>query len=89
MENRLANLGGKRSRLTGLEGPVMGHRIPIWVSNDYDEVVCPGGIEELRHLSGVNGALDDFHRDKIDWITMPSSRNKGALWRIDEIFDCW
>ena len=66
-----------------------GTPIPLWVSGDYEEVVCVGSIEELRQLSGHTGPLDDIHRDKIDAITIPSKRGKGDLHRIDEIFDCW
>lgn len=66
-----------------------GTPIPIWVSEDYEEVVCVGSIDELRHLSGYVGPIDDLHRDKIDHITIPSKQGKGVLRRIDEIFDCW
>jgi isoleucyl-tRNA synthetase len=66
-----------------------GTPIPLWVSEDYEEVVCVGSVEELRQLSGFEGPLDDIHRDKVDGITIPSRRGKGVLRRIDEIFDCW
>jgi isoleucyl-tRNA synthetase len=66
-----------------------GTPIPLWVSDDYEEVVCIGSVEELRQLSGFTGPLDDIHRDKIDGITIPSKQGKGVLHRVDEIFDCW
>lgn len=66
-----------------------GTPIPLWVSEDYEEVICVGSREELRRLSGFDGPLDDIHRDKIDNITIPSQRGKGLLRRVDEIFDCW
>ena len=66
-----------------------GTPIPLWVSEDYEEVVCVGSIKELKELSGYEGALDDIHRDKIDGINIPSKQGKGVLRRIDEIFDCW
>lgn len=66
-----------------------GTPIPLWVSEDYEEVICVGSREELRRLSGFDGPLDDIHRDKIDNITIPSQRGKGRLRRVDEIFDCW
>ncbi|TPX07993.1 uncharacterized protein E0L32_010324 [Thyridium curvatum] len=66
-----------------------GTPIPIWASEDYEEVVCVGNVAELRELSGFDGPLDDLHRDKIDSITIPSKQGKGVLRRIDEIFDCW
>ncbi|EJD42651.1 hypothetical protein AURDEDRAFT_114918 [Auricularia subglabra TFB-10046 SS5] len=65
-----------------------GTPIPLWVSEDYSEIVCISSIEELERLSGVTG-ITDLHRDKIDGITIPSRTGKGVLRRIDEIFDCW
>ena len=66
-----------------------GTPIPLWVSDDFEEVVCVGSVEELRKLSGYDGPLDDIHRDKVDHITIPSKQGKGTLRRVDEIFDCW
>ena len=66
-----------------------GTPIPLWVTEDYEEVVCVGSIEELKQLSDFTGMLDDIHRDKVDAITIPSKLGKGILRRIDEIFDCW
>ena len=59
------------------------------MSDDYEEVVCVGSVEELKKLSGFDGPLDDIHRDKIDGITIPSKQGKGVLHRVEEIFDCW
>ena len=66
-----------------------GTPLPLWVSDDFEEVVCIGSREELRRLSGCDGSLDDLHRDKIDHITIPSQQGKGVLRRVDEVFDCW
>ncbi|KAI0344747.1 hypothetical protein BDW22DRAFT_1418918 [Trametopsis cervina] len=65
-----------------------GTPIPLWVSEDFEEVVCVGSVEELEKLSGVKG-VTDLHRDKIDHITIPSKQGKGTLKRIEEVFDCW
>ncbi|ODQ68035.1 hypothetical protein NADFUDRAFT_48695 [Nadsonia fulvescens var. elongata DSM 6958] len=65
-----------------------GTPIPLWVSDDLEEIVCIGSIEELRELSGVHD-IEDIHRDKIDNITIPSKQGKGVLRRIEEVFDCW
>ncbi|KAI8819915.1 tRNA synthetases class I-domain-containing protein [Fimicolochytrium jonesii] len=65
-----------------------GTPIPLWVSEDYEEVVAIGSVEELTALSGVQG-ITDLHRDKIDHITIPSKKGKGDLRRIPEVFDCW
>lgn len=66
-----------------------GTPIPLWVSDDLEERVCVGSIEELRQLSGYQGELKDLHRDKVDHITIPSKMGKGTLKRVDEVFDCW
>ncbi|KAF5380477.1 hypothetical protein D9615_004551 [Tricholomella constricta] len=65
-----------------------GTPMPLWVSDDMEEIVCVGSVEELEKLSGVTG-ITDIHRDKIDHITIPSQRGKGQLKRVEEIFDCW
>lgn len=66
-----------------------GTPIPLWVSEDFEEIICVGSREELRELSGYDGSLEDIHRDKVDGITIPSKKGKGQLRRINEIFDCW
>ena len=65
-----------------------GTPIPLWVSDDMEEKVCVGSIEELEKLSGVKG-IKDLHREFIDKITIPSKKGKGNLHRIPEVFDCW
>ncbi|OSX66491.1 hypothetical protein POSPLADRAFT_1177964 [Postia placenta MAD-698-R-SB12] len=65
-----------------------GTPIPLWASEDMEEIVCVGSVEELETLSGVKG-ITDLHRDKIDHITIPSKQGKGQLRRIEEVFDCW
>lgn len=66
-----------------------GNPIPIWASEDYDEVICVGSVAELKELSGFQGEITDLHRDKVDNITIPSRKGKGELRRISEVFDCW
>lgn len=65
-----------------------GNPIPIWVSDDFEEMVCVGSVQELRELSGVQD-IKDLHREFIDHITIPSKQGKGQLKRIEEVFDCW
>ena len=65
-----------------------GTPIPVWMSEDEEEMVCVGSIEELHQLSGVK--LTDLHRENVDKVTIPSSRpGKPPLKRITEVFDCW
>lgn len=66
-----------------------GTPLPLWVSDDLEEKVCVGSVQELRELSGYEGNLDDLHRDKIDHITIPSKMGKGVLRRVEGVFDCW
>lgn len=66
-----------------------GTPIPLWVSDDFSEVVCVGSVQELKELSGFQGDLTDLHRDKVDGITIPSRKGNGDLHRIEEVFDCW
>ncbi|KAK3303977.1 tRNA synthetases class I-domain-containing protein [Chaetomium strumarium] len=66
-----------------------GTPIPLWVSEDREEIVCIGSIAELKELSGYEGEITDLHRDKIDHITIPSKKGKGVLRRVEEVFDCW
>ncbi|EQK99547.1 hypothetical protein G6O67_005705 [Ophiocordyceps sinensis] len=66
-----------------------GTPIPLWVSDDLEERVCVGSVEELRQLSSYEGELVDLHRDKVDHITIPSKMGKGTLKRVNEVFDCW
>ncbi|AJQ15616.1 ADE_G0001220.mRNA.1.CDS.1 [Saccharomyces cerevisiae] len=65
-----------------------GTPIPLWVSDDFEEVVCVGSIKELEELTGVRN-ITDLHRDVIDKLTIPSKQGKGDLKRIEEVFDCW
>uniref|UniRef100_A0A8D0G8V4 Isoleucine--tRNA ligase, cytoplasmic n=1 Tax=Sphenodon punctatus TaxID=8508 RepID=A0A8D0G8V4_SPHPU len=64
-----------------------GTPIPLWVSDDFEEVVCVGSLEELEELSGVK--VTDLHRESIDHLTIPSRCRKGVLRRVPEVFDCW
>ncbi|ODV89552.1 hypothetical protein CANCADRAFT_140646 [Tortispora caseinolytica NRRL Y-17796] len=67
-----------------------GNPIPIWVSEDYEEIVCISSVEQLEDLAGLpKGSVTDLHRESIDHITIPSKSGKGVLRRIPEVFDCW
>lgn len=65
-----------------------GTPIPIWVSDDFEEMICVGSVAELEELSGVKG-ITDLHREQIDSILIPSRQGKGMLKRVDEVLDCW
>jgi isoleucyl-tRNA synthetase len=67
-----------------------GTSIPLWVSDDGEEIVCIGSIDELEKLTNVTG-ITDLHKESVDHLTISSKRGKeyGVLKRIPEIFDCW
>jgi len=64
-----------------------GTPIPLWVSEDFEEIVCIGSIAELEEYAGRK--ITDIHRHFIDDIQIPSKKGKGVLKRIDEVLDCW
>uniref|UniRef100_A0A7S4NT32 isoleucine--tRNA ligase n=1 Tax=Paramoeba aestuarina TaxID=180227 RepID=A0A7S4NT32_9EUKA len=64
-----------------------GTPLPLWVSEDFTEVVCVGSVSELEELSGVR--VKDLHRESVDHITIPSKKGNGVLRRVEEVFDCW
>jgi len=64
-----------------------GAPLPLWVSSDFEEIVCIGSVAELEKYAGRK--ITDIHRHFIDDITIPSKQGKGVLRRVDEVFDCW
>ncbi|KAI5665073.1 hypothetical protein M9H77_24396 [Catharanthus roseus] len=64
-----------------------GTPIPLWISDDGEEIVVIDSIEKLEKLSGVQ--VTDLHRHNIDHITIPSARGSGVLKRVEDVFDCW
>ncbi len=66
-----------------------GTPIPIWVSDDGEEVVCISSIDELVELAQLPERLTDLHRETIDSIEIPSKMGKGTLKNIKLVFDCW
>jgi isoleucyl-tRNA synthetase len=65
-----------------------GTPLPIWASEDFEEIVVIGSAAELEKLSGRTG-ITDLHRHFIDDIEIPSQKGKGVLRRVSEVFDCW
>jgi len=64
-----------------------GTPLPIWISEDGEEIVCIGSVDELEEKSGVR--VTDLHRDTVDQVTIPSAEGRGVLKRVEEVFDCW
>jgi len=64
-----------------------GTPIPLWCSDDFEEIIAVGSIQELYELSGVKPT--EIHKENVDHITIPSKTGRGVLRRVDEVFDCW
>lgn len=62
-----------------------GTPLPIWVTENYDDFICIGSINELEELSGVK--VTDLHRQYIDDIVI--EKDGKTYRRIDEVLDCW
>jgi isoleucyl-tRNA synthetase len=61
--------------------------IPLWISDDKEEIIVISSIDELYHLTGI--IVNDLHIDTIDKIQIPSQQGKGMLKRVSFTFDCW
>eukprot|EP00854_Cymbomonas_tetramitiformis_P009847 gene9847-11662_t len=66
-----------------------GTPLPVWMSDDMQEKIFVGSIEELERLTGEK--VTDLHRHFIDHLTIPSQRGPefGVLKRVEDVFDCW
>jgi isoleucyl-tRNA synthetase len=64
-----------------------GTPINLWISEDDEEVCCPGSISELEMLSGQK--ITDLHREHVDKITFKSLESGKLMRRVPEVFDCW
>ncbi|KAH7572769.1 hypothetical protein JRO89_XS03G0009900 [Xanthoceras sorbifolium] len=66
-----------------------GTPLPVWISEDGEEVIVMDSVDKLEKLAGVK--VFDLHRHNIDHITIPSSRGPefGVLRRVEDVFDCW
>lgn len=66
-----------------------GTPLPLWISEDGDEIEVMDSIEKLERLSGSK--VTDLHRHKIDHLTIQSCRGPefGVLRRVEDVFDCW
>ncbi len=64
-----------------------GTPLPIWRSEDKEELICIGSVDELEKLSGQRPT--DLHMHFIDGITFKSPKSGKLMRRIPEVFDCW
>ena len=65
-----------------------GTPIPVWVSDDGEEMVSIGSISELEELTGVSN-ITDIHLEFIKDLTIDSKMGKGKLKHCGDVLDCW
>lgn len=62
-----------------------GSCIPVWVSEDGEDSICMGSIEELESYSGQK--VDDLHKHVLDTIVF--EKDGKTYRRTPEVLDCW
>jgi isoleucyl-tRNA synthetase len=63
-----------------------GTPVPLWVNtDDENDVICVGSVEELYQLSGVR--VTDLHREFVDDIII--KQDDKTYKRVPFTFDCW
>lgn len=67
-----------------------GTPMPLWISDDGQEIVSVGSVQELEQLAGLEkGSVTDLHLHHVSEITIPSKTGKGKLRNCGFVFDCW
>jgi isoleucyl-tRNA synthetase len=62
-----------------------GSCIPVWISEDRENMICIGSIAELEELSGQK--VTDLHKHHVDKITF--EKDGKTYHRTPEVLDCW
>lgn len=65
-----------------------GTPLPVWISEDEEEMICVGSIDELVEMTGIERPTD-LHLENINKIMIPSKMGKGMLKPVGLVFDCW
>ena len=78
-----------------------GTPIPVWISDDGEEMISVGSLEELTKLmskdsdNGSEGTfpegfkLENLHLHHVKDILIPSRQGKGMLKHCQDVMDCW
>ncbi|HEY4098081.1 MAG TPA: class I tRNA ligase family protein, partial [Baekduia sp.] len=64
-----------------------GTPLPVWRSEDGEEIHVIGSFAELEELSGVK--LEDPHRPYVDEVTFTSPKSGKLMTRVPEVIDVW
>jgi isoleucyl-tRNA synthetase len=64
-----------------------GTPLPVWRSEDGEEIHVIGSFDELEQLSGVR--LEDPHRPFVDEVTFTSPTSGKLMRRVPEVIDVW
>ncbi|MFT5495315.1 MAG: isoleucyl-tRNA synthetase [Kiritimatiellia bacterium] len=62
-----------------------GSCLPIWISEDGEDMICMGSIAELEQYAGVR--VDDLHKHVVDEIVF--EKDGKTYRRTPEVLDCW
>ncbi|AYV78715.1 MAG: isoleucyl-tRNA synthetase [Edafosvirus sp.] len=66
-----------------------GTPIPVWISDDKEEMICVKSIDDLMKKAGLTERPTDLHLETISKIQIPSQQGKGMLRLSCDLFDCW
>lgn len=66
-----------------------GTPIPLWQTDDGEETIVIGSIQELMELAKLTIAPNDLHTHHIDSIVIISPNSGKPMRRIKDVFDCW
>ncbi|MFP6906743.1 MAG: isoleucine--tRNA ligase [Verrucomicrobiota bacterium] len=62
-----------------------GSCLPIWISEDGEDMICMGSIDDLEQHSGVR--VDDLHKHVVDQVVF--EKDGKTYRRTPEVLDCW
>lgn len=66
-----------------------GTPVPVWVSEDGQETMCLGSIDDLVKYGNLSSRPTDLHPEFIDQITIVSPKTGKILKRVPFTLDCW
>eukprot|EP00210_Caulerpa_lentillifera_P003823 g3651.t1 len=62
-----------------------GTPLPIWMSEDGEEIIVIGSQQELEEKTGQKANFSQKDKNNFGFV----ERGKGQLHRVEEVFDCW